>query len=457
MTDVRALAMLLHDTADRAVRYLESLEHRSVHASAAGLAGLARLQAPLPEGPRAPADVLAQLDEIGSPATMASAGGRYFGFVIGGSLPAALAANWLATAWDQNAGLRVESPIAAALEDVALGWLVDLLSLPPGTGGGFVTCATAANVAGLAAARHALLAREGWDVEARGLFGAPSITVVVGDEVHSSVLKALALLGFGRERVVRVPVDDRGRMRADAVPALAGPTIVCLQAGNVNTGTFDPAREVVAVARRAGAWVHVDGAFGLWAAASPLSAPLVAGFEGADSWATDAHKWLNVPYDSGLVFCRDPAHLRRALSAGGAYLVQGEAREPYQYTPDFSRRARGADVWTALASLGRRGVADMVERTCGHAARFAAGLAAAGYELLNDVALNQVLVSFGDAAVTRRVAAAVQADGTCWCGSTVWQGRTAMRISVSSWATTDEDVARSLAAILAAASQAKHG
>jgi glutamate/tyrosine decarboxylase-like PLP-dependent enzyme len=287
------------------------------------------------------------------------------------------------------------------------------LGAPPGTGGGFVTCATAANVAGLAAARHALLAREGWDVEARGLFGAPSITVVVGDEVHSSVLKALALLGFGRERVVRVPVDDRGRMRADAVPALAGPTIVCLQAGNVNTGTFDPAREVVAVARRAGAWVHVDGAFGLWAAASPLRAPLVAGFEGADSWATDAHKWLNVPYDSGLVFCRDPAHLRRALSAGGAYLVQGEAREPYQYTPDFSRRARGADVWAALASLGRRGVADMVERTCGHAARFAAGLAAAGYELLNDVALNQVLVSFGDAAVTRRVAAAVHADGTC--------------------------------------------
>ncbi|HEV3167521.1 MAG TPA: pyridoxal-dependent decarboxylase, partial [Isosphaeraceae bacterium] len=233
MTDVRALAMLLHDTADRAVRYLESLEHRSVQASAAGLAGLARLQAPLPEGPREPADVLAQLDEIGSPATMASAGGRYFGFVIGGSLPAALAANWLATAWDQNAGLRVESPIAAALEDVALGWLVDLLALPPGTGGGFVTCATAANVAGLAAARHALLAREGWDVEARGLFGAPSITVVVGDEVHSSVLKALTLLGFGRERVVRVPVDDRGRMRADALPALAGPTIICLQAGNV--------------------------------------------------------------------------------------------------------------------------------------------------------------------------------------------------------------------------------
>jgi glutamate/tyrosine decarboxylase-like PLP-dependent enzyme len=455
--DVRALAMLLHDTADRAVHYLEGLEHRSVQPSGAGLAGLARLQAPLPEGPREPAEVLAELDEIGSPATMASAGGRYFGFVIGGSLPAALAANWLATAWDQNAGLRIESPIAAALEDVALGWLVDLLLLPPGTGGGFVTCATAANVAGLAAARHALLAREGWDVEAKGLFGAPSITVIVGDEVHTSVLKALTLLGFGRERVVRVPVDGQGRMRADALPPLAGPTIACLQAGNVNTGAFDPALEVVAVARKAKTWVHVDGAFGLWAAASPSRAPLVAGFEGADSWATDAHKWLNVPYDSGLVFCREPGHLRRALSAGGAYLVQGEAREPYQYTPDFSRRARGADVWAALASLGRRGVADLVERTCAHAARLAAGLAAVGYEVLNEVALNQVLVSFGDAAVTRRVAAAVQADGTCWCGSTVWQGRTAMRISVSSWATTEEDVERSLAAIVAAASRAIRG
>jgi glutamate/tyrosine decarboxylase-like PLP-dependent enzyme len=457
MNDRRALALLLHDTADRASRYLASLEHRSVQASPAGLAGLARLQTPLPEGPREPAEVLAQLDEIGSPATMASAGGRYFGFVTGGSLPAALAANWLATAWDQNAGLRAQSPVAAALEDVALGWLVDLLSLPPGTGGGFVTCATAANVAGLAAARHALLAREGWDVEARGLFGAPSITVVVGEEVHSSVQKALALLGFGRERVVRVPVDGGGRMRADALPPLAGPTIVCLQAGNVNTGAFDPAREVVAVAGGARAWVHVDGAFGLWAAASPHRAHLLAGFEGADSWATDAHKWLNVPYDSGLVFCRDPEHLRRALSAGGAYLVQGEAREPYQYTPDFSRRARGVDVWAALASLGRRGVADMVERTCRHASRFAAGLAAAGYEVLNDVALNQVLVSFGDAAVTRRVAAAVQADGACWFGTTVWQGRAAVRISVSSWATTGEDVERSLVAILAAAGEATRG
>ncbi len=455
--DVRALATLLHDTADRATRYLEGLEHRSVQPSVAGLAGLARLQEPLPEGPREPAEVLAQLDEIGSPATMASAGGRFFGFVIGGSLPAALAANWMATAWDQNAGLRVESPIAAALEDVALGWLVELLSLPAGTGGGFVTCATTANVAGLAAARHALLAREGWDVEARGLFGAPSISVVVGDEVHTSVLRALALLGFGRERVVRVPVDGQGRMQADSLPPLSGPTIVCLQAGNVNTGAFDPALQAVAAARRAKAWVHVDGAFGLWAAASPPRTPLVAGFEGADSWATDAHKWLNVPYDSGLVFCRDPEHLRRALSAGGAYLVHSETREPYQYTPDFSRRARGVDVWAALASLGRRGVADIVQRTCGHAARFAAGLAAAGYEVLNDVVLNQVLVSFGDAAVTRRVAAAVQMDGTCWCGSTVWQGRTAMRISVSSWATTDDDVERSLAAILDAAGKIIRG
>jgi glutamate/tyrosine decarboxylase-like PLP-dependent enzyme len=453
--DGPALPALLHDVADRAARYLAELDRRSVRPSCSGLAGLARLRGPLGDEPSDPAEVLARLDEIGSPATMASAGPRFFGFVFGGSLPAALAANWLATAWDQNATFTAASPAAAAIEEAALRWVVDLFGLPAQTGGGFVTCATAANFAGLAAARHALLAREGWDVEGRGLFGAPPIAVVVGEEVHASALKALAMLGLGRERVVRVAADGQGRMRADALPALSGPTIVCLQAGNVNTGAFDPAVEVVAAARDAGAWVHVDAAFGLWAAASPARAHLAAGFEAADSWATDAHKWLNVPYDSGIVLCREPEHLRRAMSASGAYLVQGEAREPYQYTPDFSRRARGVDVWAALLSLGKRGVADLVERTCRHAARFAEGLRAAGCEVLNDVALNQVLVSFGDPDTTRAVTAAVQEDGTCWCGGTVWQGRTAMRISVSCWATTDEDVERSLAAMLDAAAGVK--
>src|SRR5262245_4132656 len=453
-TDAAALAALLHDAAERSVRYLSGLDRRSVRPTVEALAALGRFREPLSEEPTDPAEVLARLDELGSPATMATAGGRFFGFVVGGSLPATVAASWLATAWDQNAGLVVMSPIGAVLEDAALRWVVDLIGLPEGTGGGFVTCATTANLAGLAAARHVLLERQGWDVEANGLFGAPPLTVVVGEEVHASVAKALAILGLGRDRGVRVSVAGQGRLLASALPALSPTTIVCLQAGNVNTGAFDPASEVVRAARAAGAWVHVDAAFGLWAAASVPRARLWAGFEEADSWATDAHKWLNVPYDSGIVLVRAPDHLRRAMTASGAYLVQDQVREPYQYTPDFSRRARGVEVWAALASLGRRGLADLVERTCGHAVRFAEGLRAAGYAVLNDVVLNQVLVAFGDAETTRRVIAALQADGTCWCGATFWQGKTAMRISVSSWATTDKDVEKSLAAMLAAARKA---
>jgi glutamate/tyrosine decarboxylase-like PLP-dependent enzyme len=346
------------------------------------------------------------------------------------------------------------SPVAARLEEVAIGWLLDVLSLPPGCGAGFVTGATQANFSGLAAARHALLARQGWDVERHGLFGAPPITVVVGDEVHVSLLKALSMLGLGSERVVRVPVDSQGRMRADLLPPLTPETIVCIQAGNVNTGAFDPAGAIIPRAKEAGAWVHVDGAFGLWAAAAPGRRHLVQGVDGADSWATDAHKWLNVPYDCGIAFVRDPKHLHAAMAQNAAYLVQGQLRDPYHYTPDMSRRARGVEVWAALRSLGRNGLADLVERTCRHATRFADGLRAAGYEILNDVVLNQVLVAFGEPETTRRVIAAVQDDGTCWCGGTVWQGRTAMRISVSSWATTENDVERSLAAIRrAAASQ----
>jgi glutamate/tyrosine decarboxylase-like PLP-dependent enzyme len=442
---------LLNDTAHRASRYLESLDARSVAPSAEAIAGLGHFEQSLPEDGLAAERVIAELDEIGSPATMASAGGRFFGFVIGGSLPAAVAANWLATAWDQNAGLVVTSPPNATLENVALGWIKDIFHLPVQSAGGFVTCATAANFAGLAAARHALLARAGWDVEAHGLFGAPPLTIVTGDEVHASMQKALSLVGFGRERAVRVPVDAQGRMRIDAFPAVDERTIVCVQAGNVNTGAFDPILEICERARSRGAWVHVDGAFGMWAAAAPSRAHLVRGIEDADSWATDAHKWLNVPYDSGLVFTRDPGALRVAMSVGGAYLAQDDDRVPYQYTPDFSRRARGVEVWAALRQLGRKGLADLIERTCRHARRFAAGLTAAGYTVLNDVALNQVLVSFGQAERTREVIRRIQNEGTCWCGGTVWQGQTAMRISVSSWATTEEDVERSLAAILRAA------
>ena len=444
---------LLDETAERAASYLNSLKERRVAPAPEDVERLALFNEPLPEKPRDPQSILRMLDEIGSPATMASAGGRFFGFVMGGSLPAALACNWLAGAWDQDAGMQVASPISAALENVSLQWLLDALQLPEQCGAGFVTGATMANFSGLSAARHAVLQKEGWDVEAQGLFGAPPVTVIVGDEVHVSVLKALSHLGLGRERVISVPVDGQGRMRPEALPEISGPTILCLQAGNVNTGAFDPAQEIIPRAHQAGAWVHVDGAFGLWAAAAPRRAHLVAGVAGANSWATDAHKWLNVPYDSGLVFVRQAGHLRAAMSARAAYLMKGDQREPDEYVPELSRHARGVEVWAALSSLGRQGLAEMIERTCVHAALFAEELKAAGYEVLNDVVLNQVLVSFGDDETTRQVVASVQQDGTCWCGGTFWQGRAAMRISVSSWATTDDDRQESLEAILRLAQQ----
>ena len=442
---------LLDDASGRARRYLAALDSRAVAPSPEALAALARFDGPLPERASSPDRVLAELDELGSPATVASAGRRYFGFVTGGSLPITVAASWLASAWDQNAGLVACSPIGAKLEQVALDWLKDLFHLPRDSGGGFVTSATAANFSALAAARHALLARAGWDVEAQGLFGAPPITVVVGEEVHASVQKALSMVGLGRERVARVPCDAQGRMLREKMPPITERTIVCVQAGNVNTGAFDPVAEICEHVRSRGAWVHVDGAFGLWAAAAPARAHLSRGIENADSWATDAHKWLNVPYDSGLVLTRHADSLRAALSVGAAYLAQGEARIPYQYTPDFSRRARGVEVWAALRQLGRAGLEDLIERTCRLAEAFAAGLSRKGFAVLNDVVLNQVLVSFGSPERTREVIARVQSEGTCWCGGTIWQGHTAMRISVSSWATTEADVDRSLAAIVRAA------
>jgi glutamate/tyrosine decarboxylase-like PLP-dependent enzyme len=392
--------------------------------------------------------VLAELDALGSPATVASTGGRYFGFVTGATLPAARAANMLAAAWDQNAGIEVNSPVGAYLERVCRDWLVELLGLPAQTEVGFVTGATMANFTGLAAARHAVLRAHDWDVEARGLFGAPPITVVAGNEVHVSVLKALALLGLGRDRVVRVPADAQGRMIAAQLPPIEGPTIVCTQAGNVNTGAFDPLGEIAARLRGTGAWIHVDGAFGLWAAAAPAKRDLAAGIDLADSIATDGHKWLNVPYDSGLVFVRERRALNAAMAASAAYLVAGETRDPHLFVPEMSRRARAVEIWAALRSLGKHGLAELIERNCRYAQRFATELRKAGHQVLNDVVLNQVLVSFGPPERTRRVIAAIQQDGTCWCGGTSWQGNIAMRISVSSWATSDADVEESIAAIL---------
>jgi glutamate/tyrosine decarboxylase-like PLP-dependent enzyme len=442
---------LLRYAAETARKYVHEIGERRVAPAKKDLAGLTKFREPFPKGPSDPKEVLQQLDKIGSPATVATTGGRYFGFVVGGTLPASLAANWLAGAWDQNAGLRVMSPVAAELEEVALRWVCEALGLPLKCEGGLVTCATMANFTAMVAARHALLARAGWNVADDGMFGAPPIDVVVGDEVHASPLKALSLAGFGKKRLTRVEVDRQGRMRAEKLPQLSERTILCIQAGNVNSGAFDPAAEICARAHEQGAWVHVDGAFGLWAAASPKYQHLTEGFEQADSWATDAHKWPNINYDSGIVLVRDGAALRAAMTMTAAYLEAGARREPMYHTPEASRRARGVELWAGLKSMGREGLCSLVERTCTFAQQFADGFRTAGFEVLNDVVINQVLVSFGAAEITEKVIRAVQDEGTCWCGGTVWQGKSAMRVSVSSWATTEADVELSLQKILSIA------
>jgi glutamate/tyrosine decarboxylase-like PLP-dependent enzyme len=446
---------LLVDAAQRAILYLEGINSRDVAPPTEAVTKLAQLDEPLPDGPSEPALTLRLLDEICSPATMATAGPRFFGFVIGGSLPVALAANWLAGAWDQNSAFYHVTPGTAQLERIALRWLLDLFGLPDECGGAFVTGASMASFSALAAARHAVLSEAGWSVEADGLIGAPPVTVVVGAEAHPTLIKSLGLLGLGRNRIVRIPVDSQGRMRADALPPLSGPTIVCAQAGNVNTGAFDPIAEICQIAHQAGAWVHVDGAFGLWAMAVPSLSHLTAGVANADSWATDFHKWLNVPYDSGLVFVREPRHLNAAMSSSAAYLIEGETRDPHLFVPEMSRRARAIEIWAALRSLGKEGLATLIDTSCAHAQRMARALQEAGFDVLNEIVLNQVLVAFGSPKVTRQVIAAIQRDGTCWCGGTVWQGKTAMRISVSSWATTDRDIDKSLEAIIRIASEVR--
>ena len=446
---------LLNLAAAKAIRYVDQAAERAVAPSSADLATLGKFHEPFPSEPCDPAQVLNQLDAVGSPATNATTGGRYFGFVNGGMVPAALAASWIAAAWNQNAALRVMSPVAAELEDVVLRWICEALALPLDCEGGLVTCATMANFTALVAARHALLKQTGWDVTENGMFGAPPIELVVGAEVHASVLKALSMAGFGRKRVTIVEADSQGRMRSNRLPRLTKQTIVCIQAGSVNTGAFDPADQICAAAKEQGAWVHVDGAFGLWARVSPKYAPLAHGFEKADSWATDAHKWPNAGYDCGVVLVRNGDALRASLGIAAAYLEPGARREPMHHTPEASRRARGVELWATLKSLGRAGLCQLIERTCAHAQRFAEGLREAGFEVLNEVVINQVLVSFGTPDVTREVIRGIQEEGTCWCGGTVWQGRVAMRISVSSWATTERDVERSLEAITRIARDSK--
>ncbi|HEU5205110.1 MAG TPA: aminotransferase class V-fold PLP-dependent enzyme [Candidatus Limnocylindrales bacterium] len=451
------IADLLRHTAEQSIAYLDGVADRPVGRPIAAETLRAALgDGPLPARGAGPAAVVDGLVAVADPGLVASAGPRYFGFVVGGSLPAALAADWLTSAWDQNAFSYVSSPAASVIEEIAGRWVLEALGLPPDASCGFTTGATTSNMVGLAAARHAVLERAGWDVEARGLIGAPPIRILAGDEVHASALQALRFVGLGSDTIERIPVDGQGAIRVDAAEAMLagtmGPAIVLAQAGNVNTGAVDPLCPIVVAAHAVGAWVHVDGAFGLWAAASPAYRHLLDGIERADSWAMDCHKWLNVPYDCGFVAVADRAAHYAATRMTGAYLVPAADRDldPFDWVPEASRRGRATTVYAALRSLGREGVADLVERCCALARRMADRVVGEpGITILNDVVLNQVLVRFGDDDErTRAIIAAVQEDGTCWAGGTTWHGVAAMRLSVSSWATTAEDIDRSADAII---------
>ncbi|MCI0345008.1 MAG: aminotransferase class V-fold PLP-dependent enzyme [Chloroflexi bacterium] len=464
MASVSNRRTLLRQTAELAADFLEGLPERPVYAAATREELLESLGGPMPDRGEAPGEVVNDLAAMAEPGLVASAGPRYFGFVIGGSLPSALAADWLTSAWDQNGFAFVMSPAAMAAEEIASGWLLDLFGLPAECSVGFTTGVTMASFTGLAAGRHAVLERVGYDVEGDGLTGAPEIAVVVGAEAHASVFASLQMLGFGKNRVHSVEADGQGRMRPDAlrttlVDLRDHPALVIAQSGNVNTGAFDPLAEIVQATREhPNSWLHVDGAFGLWATAAPSLRHLADGIDGADSWSTDAHKWLNVPYDSGIAIVRDPAAHRAAVMHGAAYYVAGAPgeRDGGSWVPDSSRRARGFALYAALRELGRTGLAELIERSCELARRLADGLRdEADATILNDVVLNQVLVRFSAPgmsnseadAYTRAVIAAVQADGTCWLGGTVWHGMAAMRISVSNWSTTEADIDVSAAAI----------
>jgi glutamate/tyrosine decarboxylase-like PLP-dependent enzyme len=437
-----------------ALDYMRTVLDRPVFPGKDAVEGLKNFREELPEGPGDPHAILKKLHDLGSPGTLAQTGGRYFGFVNGGIIPAALAAKWLVDAWDQNAVLYVASPTVSVIEDVCEGWLAELFGLPQGTAAGFVGGSSTATLCGLVAGRDHLLRKAGWDVSSKGLFGAPEIRVIIGAGAHSTVYKALSILGLGKDRVIKVPTDEQGRMRADALPELDDRTLLILQAGNVNSGGFDPFAEICGKARAAGAWTHVDGAFGLWAAASPRLEHLTAGMELADSWSVDAHKTLNAPYDSGIVLCRHRESLVQALHMSGSYIVLSENRDGMLYTPDMSRRARAVELWACLMALGRRGVAELVEDLQEKAAYFAQGLLKEGFEIPNEICFNQVLVSCGDPELTKRTLSLVQASGECWCGGAVWKEEPVMRISVCSYRTTLEDIDRSVRAFVQARKEA---
>lgn len=427
-----------------ATEFLQTANQSPIQVNDLDRENLSHLDVPLAEQGTAANEVLHELHQWVSPATMKMGSPRFFGFVIGGAYPVSVASSWLGTAWDQNTGLEKTTPGVAMLEKVSARWMLDLLGLPAGCATAFVTGATVANFTALAAARNQVFARAGWDVEANGLIGAPDLHIIISEESHPTVYKSLAMLGLGRNRVTKVPTDDQGRMRIDQMPEIEGNTIIITQVGNINSGAFDPVGEICRLAADKNAWVHVDGAFGLWAMASPQYRHLGRGLELADSWATDAHKWLNVPYDSGLAFVKNEHALKAAMAITASYLpTENAGRNPADYTPELSRKARGVDVYAVLRYLGRNGVAELVERCCDCARYFAELLTQAGHDVLNQVVLNQVVVSFGDEAANLAILDAVQKEGTCWVGQTIWRDQLAMRISVCNWQTDRADVEQS--------------
>jgi glutamate/tyrosine decarboxylase-like PLP-dependent enzyme len=430
--------------------YLDGIKDRNVFPRDEAIKNLAIFDERLPRIPGNTLEILEWLHAYGSPATVAQTGGRYFGFVNGGAVPVALAAKWLVDIWDQNAALYVISPIISQLETVCEKWMVDLLGLPGGTAAGFVGGTSTATLCGLAAGRNELLKRVGWDVSADGLFGAPAIRVVVGEQAHATVFKALSLLGLGRARVELVPADDQGRIRLDQMPELDDRCLLITQAGNVNSGAFDPLDELCSRARRVNAWVHVDGAFGLWAAASRSKSYLIQGFEQADSWSVDGHKTLNTPYDCGMILCRDRQALVSAMQASASYILYSDQRDGMHYAPEMSRRGRVVELWATLKFLGKDGVGELVDRLCKHAEDFADQLRTERFRVLNEVVFNQVLVACDTAELTKSTLENIQSSGECWCGGATWHGEPVIRISVCSWATTEADVERSVAAFVKA-------
>lgn len=435
--------------------YMDGVGERAVYPTPEAIQNLAHFDESVPEKPQSGTEILRLLHQFGSPATTAQTGGRYFGFVNGNVVPTALAARWLADTWDQNTALYVMSPIVSQLERVCEQWVVDLLGLPADTAMGIVGGTSTATMCGLAAARYELLKRQGWDVNVQGLFGAPRLRVIVSQQAHGTVLKALALLGLGKNCVEFVPADEQGRLNPAELPVLDASTLLILQAGHVSTGSFDAFAELCDKANQAGAWVHIDGAFGLWAAASPSRKKLTEGIAKADSWSVDGHKTLNTPYDCGLILCKKRDTLVTAMQASGEYIQYSEKRDGMMYVPDMSRRARAVGLWATLRYLGRQGVAELMDGLCERATQFGTELQAAGFHVLNDVVFNQVLVTCDTPAETEATLLYIQQSGECWCGGTMWNGKPAIRISVCSWATTEEDVNRSVQAFIEAREKAR--